>query len=161
LISTFAYYPRRLFIDFLAMVGPWFPNEPSPSSSRSIRSFFFFGPGISKADQDAWWDYTVDVPALAYGHRFTLLAALDLRSRLAEIASPALVFAASNDWIVPHPASRLLASKLPRARLIMSNTGHAAMIDPRINIAHWLESAELWDSKKGIGMIPNVPSAHE
>jgi|SRR5579872_3140143 len=144
LISTFAWYPRRFSIDLLALTGPWSPRTASPPATRPFRSFFFFGPGIPKEDKDEWWEKTADVPMHVYGHRFTLIANLDLRPRLSEIDIPAIVFAAPNDWIVPCPASRVLANRLPRATLRMANTGHAAMIDPRVNIASWLTDEELW-----------------
>ena len=144
LVSTFAYYPRRLIIDVLAQLGPWFPRSPAYQLSRAIRGYFFFGPGVPKADQHEWWDRTADVPMRVYGHRLTMIAALDLRSRICEIEIPTLLFASPNDWIVPHPASRLLAARLPRARLIMLPAGHAAMIDPRVDIAAWLANTELW-----------------
>jgi 3-oxoadipate enol-lactonase len=144
LVSTFSYYPRRFSIELLSLSGPWFPNSPSHPATRSVRSYFFFGPGIPKADQDAWWDMTADVPMHVYGHRFTLIASLDLRSKLSDIEIPSLVFAAPNDWIVPCPASKLLAARLPRATLRMARTGHAAMIDPKVNIAAWLADEEIW-----------------
>jgi pimeloyl-ACP methyl ester carboxylesterase len=146
LVSTFAYYPRRLFIDPLALVGPWLPRMPNHPATIPFRGFFFFGPGIPKADQAEWWQKTAAVPMSAYGHRFTLISKLDLRKRLSEIDIPTLVFAAPNDWIVPFPASRVLATRLPRARLILAPTGHATMIDPRVNIAAWLADEELWKS---------------
>src|SRR5262249_53155887 len=91
LVHTLAWYPRRLFIRLLALVGPWLPNRPTHPATRRVRGLFFFGPRIPKADQDAWWDLTADVPMRAYGHRFRLLAELDLRPRLSEIVIPAIV----------------------------------------------------------------------
>ncbi len=144
LVSTFAYYPRRLYIELLALAGSWLPHKPAHPWTRPVRSAFFFGRGVSRADQDAWWDCTADVPQHVYGHRFRLLAELDLRPRLAEIAVPALVCASPNDWIVPFSASRLLAARLPRARLIVFQCGHAAVIDPHVDIAAWLADESLW-----------------
>jgi pimeloyl-ACP methyl ester carboxylesterase len=147
LVNTFAHYPRRLFIDLLALTGPWLPRIPNHPSTNPVRGFFFFGPGIPKAVRDEWWEKTADVPMNAYGHRFTLIAGLDLRPRLAEIDIPTVVFGAPNDWIVPFPASRVLANRLPRARLITARTGHAAMCNPTVDIAAWLADEELWHSK--------------
>jgi pimeloyl-ACP methyl ester carboxylesterase len=144
LVNTFAWYPRRLFIRLLALVGPWLPNKPSHPATRGLRGLFFFGPTIPKAEQDAWWDLTADVPMRAYGHRFRLLADLDLRPRLHEIDVPALVFVAPNDWVVPAPAGRALAKRLPQAKLIETAVGHAGMIDPRVDVAAWLECADHW-----------------
>jgi pimeloyl-ACP methyl ester carboxylesterase len=144
LVNTFAHFPRRLFIELLASVGPWLPNKPSNPATRGIRGLFFFGPSVPKAEQDAWWDLTADVPMRAYGVRFPLIAGLDLRPRLSEIEIPALVFVASNDWVVPATAGRLLVKRLPRARMIGFPTGHAAMIDPRVDVASWLDRADYW-----------------
>jgi len=144
LVNTFAWYPRRLFIDLMGWVGPWLPNSPSHPATRNVRGLFFFAPGIPKAEQDAWWDRTADVPMRAYGHRFRILAELDLRSRLSDINIPALVFVSPNDWVVPATAGRLLAKRLPCAKRISQPAGHAAMIDPRVNVADWLENADYW-----------------
>ncbi len=144
LVNTFAHYPRRFSIDLLTLIGRWLPNRPSPHATRGFRGLFFFGRGVPKAEQDAWWDLTADLPMSVYGYRFGLLANLDLRPRLPEIDIPTLVFTAPNDWVVPATAGRLLAKRLPRAKLIAIPTGHAAMIDPRVDVAAWLEQRELW-----------------
>lgn len=144
LVNTFAHYPRRLWIDVLSRVGPWLPNKPSHPATRGIRGRFFFGRNITPAERDEWWDRTEGVPMRVYGYRFGLLANLDLRPRLPGIDIPALVFASSNDWVVPAHAGHLLAKRLPRARLIGIPAGHAAMIDPRVDVASWLERPGLW-----------------
>ncbi len=144
LVNTFAWYPRRLFIGMMGMVGPWLPMKPNLAATRDVRGLFFFGTSIPKVEQNAWWDLTADVPMRVYGHRFGLLGEVDLRQRLREIDIPALVFTASNDWVVPATAGRLLARRLPRAKQITLPVGHAAMIDPRIDIAAWLERADYW-----------------
>jgi pimeloyl-ACP methyl ester carboxylesterase len=139
LVNTFAYYPRRLPIDFLSAIGPWLPNRPTHPATRHLRGWFFFSTDTPKAEQDAWWELTADVPMRAYGRRFRLLRALDLRPRLPEIDIPAIVFAAPCDRVVPSAAGRLLAKRLPRAKLITTPTAHAAMIDPRVDVAGWLD----------------------
>lgn len=144
LVNTFARYPRRLFIDVAGLFGPWLANRPSHPASRPLRGAFFFGPGLSKADRDAWWERTADVPMRVYGYRCRLLRDLDLRSRLGEVRAPAVVFVSPNDRVVPAPAGRLLANLLPRARLIEVPAGHAAMIDSRVDVAAWLANAQLW-----------------
>jgi len=144
LVNTFARYPRRLYIDVAGTVGPWLPWMPTHSSTRAIRGYFFFGPQIPQSVQNEWWDRTKDVPLRVYGHRFGLLSCLDLLPRLPEVHTPAVVFAAPNDWVVPAPAGRLLTKRLPHAQLISIPTGHAALVDARVDIAAWLADERLW-----------------
>lgn len=145
LVNTFARYPRRLFIDVGALFGPWLPNKPSHPVTRPIRGFFFFGESVPKALQTEWWERTKDVPMRVYGYRCRLLREVDLLPRLSEIRMPTVVFAAANDWVVPAPAGRLLGKRLPRARLLPSvSSGHAALIDPRVDVAAWLNEPSLW-----------------
>jgi pimeloyl-ACP methyl ester carboxylesterase len=145
LVNTFARYPRRFFIDVAGLVGPWLPMKPSHPASRPIRGFFFFGPGIPKPERDAFWEHTADVPMRAYGHRCRLLRDVDLLSRLSEVSAPAVVFTSPNDWVVPAPAGRLLAKRLPRAKLLALPAGHAALIDTRVDVAAWLNEPSYWD----------------
>jgi pimeloyl-ACP methyl ester carboxylesterase len=144
LVNTFARYPRRLFIDVAALVGPWLPVRPSHPTTRPVRGLFFFGPGVSKSDRDAWWDRTADVPMRVYGHRCRLLRDVDLLSRLGEVRAPTVVFTSLNDRVVPAPAGRLLAKRIPRAKLIAVAAGHAALVDPRVDVAAWLKDERLW-----------------
>jgi pimeloyl-ACP methyl ester carboxylesterase len=144
LVNTFAYYPRRLVIDFLALIGRWLPDRPAPVSTRRLRGYCFFSSCTPKREHDLWWKLTSDVPMQAYGRRFQLISQLDLRPRLHELAIPTLVFVSPDDWIVPPPAGRMLARRLPQAQLIELRASHAAMIDPRVNVAAWLQNPSLW-----------------
>jgi pimeloyl-ACP methyl ester carboxylesterase len=145
LVNTFARYPRRLFIDVAGLVGPWLPWRPQQPILRPIRGYAFFGPNVSPEDRATWWKYTADVPMRAYGYRSRLIRALDLLPHLREISVPAVVFTAPNDWVVPAPAGRLLAKRLPRAKHIAGpNAAHAALIDPRVDVAAWLKDDGLW-----------------
>jgi pimeloyl-ACP methyl ester carboxylesterase len=144
LVNTFARYPRRLFIDVAGMIGPWFPWVRNRRATRGIRGYFFYGPNIPKESREAWWDRTDEVPMRVYGHRIRLLSSLDLRPRLGEIQAPAVVFTSPNDWVVPATAGRVLAKRLPRAKVISIPAGHAAMIDPRVDVSAWLADDRLW-----------------
>jgi pimeloyl-ACP methyl ester carboxylesterase len=144
LVNTFARYPRRLPIDVLSVLGPWFPWMPPHPVTQTVRGYFFFGRNIEPTVQRQWWELTKDVPLRVYGHRFRLLREVDLLSRLKEVAAPAVVFTSPNDWVVPAPAGRLLARRLPRAKLIAIPAGHAAMIDPRVDVGAWLADESLW-----------------
>lgn len=145
LVNTFAHYPRRLFIDVAGAVGPWLPWRRNLRLTRGVRGYFFFGPNVPPAARAGWWDRTDPVPMRAYGHRFALLRDLDLRSRLCAVRAPAAVFAAPNDWVVPAVAGRVLAKRLPRAKLLPPlRTGHAALVDPRVDVCAWLGDGALW-----------------
>ncbi len=142
LVNTFAYYPRRPLIHLLAFLGRFPPRRPCAVWTRGLRGILFFPPGTSKAEQDAWWELTADVPMWTYGMRCRLLAKLDLRHRLQEIQCPTTIFVAPNDRIVPPPAGRLIAKLLPNARLIEKPLGHVAMIHPDVDVAQWLCQAK-------------------
>jgi pimeloyl-ACP methyl ester carboxylesterase len=144
LVNTFAYFPRRVLIRLAAMLGAWLPAKPSHPMTRGLRGRFFFAPEIPERERTAWWDRTAEVPMSAFGWRIRLIAALDLRARLAEINTPALVVVAPNDRVVPLEAGRLLVAKLPNARTIEMPVGHAAMIHPRIDIAALLADPVYW-----------------
>jgi pimeloyl-ACP methyl ester carboxylesterase len=141
LINTFAWFPRGLLIRLLACGGRLMPMRPSPPWSRNLRGRLFFPPRTPQTEQDAWYNLTADVPLWAYGMRAGLIARLDLRPRLAEVAVPTVVFVSSNDLVVPPPAGRLLAKRIPKARLIEKPVGHAALIHPGVDVAQMLEDA--------------------
>ena len=147
LVNTFARYPRRLFIDAAGLIGPWLPWSPPLRATASLRGYFFFGRAIPHSVQQEWGECTKDVPLRVYGHRLRLLRDLDLLSRLNEIQAPTLVFTSPNDWVVPAAAGRLLARRLPHARLIAIPAGHAAMVDPRVDVAAWLADEKMWGEK--------------
>jgi 3-oxoadipate enol-lactonase len=139
LVNTFAYYPRRPFIELAALFGAYLPARPSHPLTRPIRGPFFFARDIPQSERDAWWERTADVPLSAYGWRLRLIAGLDLRPRLGEIRLPTLVFVAPDDRIVPACAGRLLARLLPDARLVEDRVAHAALIHPRVRVVNLLD----------------------
>jgi pimeloyl-ACP methyl ester carboxylesterase len=144
LVNTFAWFPRRLLLLLGAAFGRFLPERPSPPRSRGVRGWFFFAPEIPPAERNEWWQRTADVPMRGYGHRIRLIHGLDLRPRLREIRTPALVVAAPNDKVVPCRAGRELARLLPGARLLLSRVGHAALIHPRIDLAKLLGEPGHW-----------------
>jgi 3-oxoadipate enol-lactonase len=144
LVNTFAFFPRRFLIHLAAALGRFLPARPSHPATRGLRGLFFFAPEIPAEERAAWWERTADVPMSAFGWRLRLIAGLDLRRRLAEIRTPALVVVAANDRVVPPVAGRLLAKALPNARRLEMRVGHAALIHPRVDLAALLEDARYW-----------------
>jgi len=138
LLNTFAWFPRRAYIEPLAMLGPYLPAKPSHPASRRLRGVFFFSPDVLPEDRKQWWDLTADVPMSAFGHRFGMIRDLDLRPRLHEVKAPTLVLAAPDDRVVAADAGVSLAKQLPNATLIQPRAGHAAMVHPRIDVAELL-----------------------
>lgn len=149
LVNTFAWFPRRPLIQLLKWGGRLLPQRTAPQRFRGPRGILFFPPATPKLEQNAWWELTADVPMRAYGMRVSMIADLDLRARLPEIKTPATVFVSPNDRIVPPTAGRLLAKRLPYARLIELPAGHAAMIDPRVDVAGWLDESEFAPDRSG------------
>lgn len=144
LINTFVRFPARIRIWLGAFFARFFPARPSYPWTRPIRSLFFMSRGCPKQDRDRFWKQTADVPMKAYGYRMQLLAGVDLRSRLSEIAVPTLVIAAPDDRVVPARAGREIASLMPNAKLIEPRVGHTAIIHPEINVAQLLNDASNW-----------------
>jgi pimeloyl-ACP methyl ester carboxylesterase len=144
LVNTFAYFPRRLVISLAARVGPHLPPRPSHPWSRGLRGLLFFASQIPAAERAEWWERTADVPMRACGHRFAMIAGVDLRPLLPSIRVPALVLAAPNDRLVPASAGRQLAGLLSRAHLLQPRVSHAALIHPRVDVAALLANSAYW-----------------
>jgi pimeloyl-ACP methyl ester carboxylesterase len=144
LVNTFAHFPRRPLIGLFATLGRFLPAKPSHPATRRLRGIFFFSRDVPAGDQREWWERTADVPMQAFGWRFGMIAGLDLRPRLAEIAAPALVVAACDDRVVPSCAGKTLARLLPSARLLCPRAGHAALVHPRIDVAQLLQDETYW-----------------
>jgi pimeloyl-[acyl-carrier protein] methyl ester esterase len=65
-----------------------------------------------------------------------LLSAVDLRSRVAQIQQPVLLFSGENDRVTPPGATRWLADTLPQARLVeIPRAGHAPFISHHQEVA--------------------------
>jgi pimeloyl-ACP methyl ester carboxylesterase len=137
LVNTFAHYPRHFYIRLAAAVGPWLPAWPS-SLLRTTRGGLFLSPDVSWEVRRRWFELTADVPLSAFGRRFALIADVDLRARLTELAMPTLVLAAPDDHVVPPVAGRLLARQIKGATLVEPRTSHAALVHPAVDVAELL-----------------------
>lgn len=147
LVNTFAYYPIRWVIHPVTWVSYFFLPRPSPSWARWFRSFFFFDSSIPFAEREEWWDRTADVPMTAFAYRLQMLANVDLRTRLGEIAIPTVVLAAPNDRVVSPGAGVVLARSIPGARFVRPKVGHAALIHPAVDITQLTQGLEQDDAR--------------
>ncbi len=144
LSNTFAYFPRRVRIGVGAWFGKFLPSWRAPIASRGIRGPAMFGLGVPKEIRSEFFEQTADVPMDICGHRLTMIAKLDLRSRLCEIKIPTLVLVGTQDLVVAPSAGRELARLLPNARLIERPVGHVAIVHPLIDVAELLDNPALW-----------------
>lgn len=72
---------------------------------------------------------------------YAACAAFDLRDRLKDIRSPALVIAGDEDNLVPLSESRFLAQHLPNAKLkIIEGAAHMPMLERDIEVARAIET---------------------
>ena len=138
LVNTFAWYPRRLWIDGASWVGGSLPGWPASRVGQPIRSYFLFDPEVPLPIRQEWWRRTADVPLSALAHRVDLIRRLDLRSQLADVRVPTRILAAPNDRMVPCTAGRTLARRIPASQLWQPRVGHAALVHPRIDLLSWL-----------------------
>jgi len=138
LVNTFARHPQRLLMRLAAWLSRDAPDKPAHPATRIWRGQFFFARDISAAERQVWWTRTPGVSMLAQARRIRMIATLDMLADLPKIRTPALVVAATDDWVVPPIAGRVLAKGLPNAKLVEVRAGHAALIHPSVNIAELL-----------------------
>ena len=144
LSNTFAFFPRRLIIGLGAAFGRFLPDWRAPIASRGIRGPAMFGLGVPREIRDEFFQQSADVPMKICGDRLRMIAELDLRSRLPEIAIPALILIGTHDLVVAPEAGRELARLLPFAHLIERPVGHVALVHPCIDLLELIEDPALW-----------------
>src|SRR5262249_20024532 len=86
-------------------------------------------------------------PTCGFGLRMRLLHGLDLRPRLHEISTPALVIASVNDKVVPCSAGRELARLLPNAKLLLAGVGPAGPVHSEGRLANLLADPARWPER--------------
>lgn len=140
LFNTFAYYPNRPLIRwgrFLAGLG-------HPDLVQALRMLIdtpvLALEGVEKPARKRFLEVAYGQPLPAYVRRLELVEAFDVRDRLREIDVPTLVVASENDRVVWSDAGRLLAERIPNARLrILPHQGHAALLTPAVSLAEILD----------------------
>ncbi|HEX6130346.1 MAG TPA: alpha/beta hydrolase, partial [Actinomycetota bacterium] len=96
---------------------------------------YAFAPDFPEREPDAYAAFVRkksedEQPAYAYRRQLEASIAHDTHDRLPEIACPTLVITGREDLVVPAENSRILAGRIPNARLVvMDNVGHLFFVE--------------------------------
>lgn len=100
-----------------------------PTQARVVAGRLFPKPDQAALRQMAQARIAANDPA-AYRRSLAAIRAFDVRDRLGRITCPTLVVAGDRDTTVPLRAKRLLAERVPGARLeLFADSGHATPVD--------------------------------
>jgi pimeloyl-ACP methyl ester carboxylesterase len=143
LLNTFPHFSERAKIRTGCVLFAAFYPMMKAHRTRAARHVLF-SPDIAEADRQLFRDYTRVVGREGYVSRMRIIRDTDLRPRLSEIKTPALVVAGTADRLLNSvKAARLMASRMPRARLkLLEGTGHVALLSGRVRVREWLGEFE-------------------
>jgi aminoacrylate hydrolase len=144
LVNTFPFFTQRAKIKagvVLFSVLPFALMRAHRTRSARRR---LFSDDVLEEDRRLFREHTRSLPYEGYLSRMRIIRDTDLRARLHEIETPALVVAGTADRLLDSvAAARLLAAKLPRARLkLLEETGHTALLSRRVRVRDWLSEFE-------------------
>jgi 3-oxoadipate enol-lactonase len=140
LVNTFPHFRQRAKIKLgCALFSAFYPMMKAHRTRAARR--VLFSPDVSEEDRRLFREHTRVVPQAGYVSRMRIIRDTDLRPRLGEIDVPALVVAGTADRLLDSvSAARLMADKLPRARLkLLEGTGHTALLSGRVRVREWLD----------------------
>jgi pimeloyl-ACP methyl ester carboxylesterase len=139
LVNTFAHFAERLRIHAGCLLFPVAYRLIKVYRTRAARHALF-GEDVSEEDRRRFRELTRVVPRDGYLSRLRIIRDTDLRPRLKEIDTPALVVAGTEDRFLDSvTAARRMAASLPRARLkLLGGTGHVALLSERVRVRDWL-----------------------
>lgn len=143
LLNTFPYFFQRAKIRMGCVLFAAFYSMMKVHRTRSARHVLF-SPDIAEEERQKFRDYTRVVGHEGYVSRMRIIRDTDLRPYLPEIKTPALVVAGTADRLLDSvKAARLMASRIPRARLkLLEGTGHVALLSGRVRVREWLGEFE-------------------
>ncbi len=143
LVNTFPHFAARLKIHAGCVLFRAFYPAVKAHRTRGARRILF-SPDVSEEDRRLFREYTKDVGREGYVSRMRIIRDTDLRPRLGELRTPALVVAGTADRLLNSvKAGRLMAALLPRARLkLLEGTGHVALLSGRVRVREWLGEFE-------------------
>jgi pimeloyl-ACP methyl ester carboxylesterase len=143
LVNTFPHFSERLKIHAGCLLFRAFYPMLKAHRTRTARHVLF-SPDIGEEDRRLFREHTRDVGREGYVSRMRIIRDTDLRPRLGELQTPALVVAGTADRLLDSVrAARLMADTLPRARLkLLEGTGHVALLSERVRVREWLDEFE-------------------
>ena len=143
LVNTFPHFAERLRIHAGCVLFPVAYPLIKAYRTRAARHALF-GEDVSEEDRREFHERTRVVPREGYLSRLRIIRDTDLRPRLKEINTPALVVAGVEDrFLKSVAAAKLMAAALPRARLkLLEGAGHVALLSERVRVRDWLGEFE-------------------
>jgi 3-oxoadipate enol-lactonase len=141
LVNTFPFFVKRAKIKFGVALFSLMPYALMKAHRTASARRVLFGDDVAEEDRLLFREHTRVLAYEGYLSRMRIIRDTDLRTRLHEIKVPALVVAGTDDRLLDSVgAGRLLAEKLPRARLkLLEGAGHTALLSGRVRVRDWLE----------------------
>jgi pimeloyl-ACP methyl ester carboxylesterase len=143
LVNTFPHFAHRLKIHAGCLLFRAFYPMLKAHRTRGARHVLF-SPDVCEDDRRLFREHTGEVGREGYVSRMRIIRDTDLRPRLGELRTPALVVAGTADRLLDSvTAARQMAALLPRARLkLLEGTGHVALLSERVSVREWLTEFE-------------------
>jgi pimeloyl-ACP methyl ester carboxylesterase len=141
LVNTFPFFKQRAKINLGVALFSILPYPLMKAHRTRAARRVLFGDDVGEEDRRLFHEYTRIVPFEGYMSRMRIIRDTDLRPRLGEIKPPALVVAGTADRLLDSVgAAKLLASRLPRARLkLLEGMGHTALLSGHVRVRDWFE----------------------
>ena len=143
LVNTFPHFAARLKIHAGCVLFRAFYPALKAHRMRGARHVLF-SPDVCEEDRRLFREHTTGVGREGYISRMRIIRDTDLRPRLKDLKTPALVVAGTADRLLDSvKAARQMASLIPRARLkLLEGTGHVALLSGRVRVREWLAEFE-------------------
>ena len=143
LVNTFPHFASRLKIHAGCLLFSAFYPMLKAHRTRTARHVLFSS-DVEEEDRRLFREHTREVGREGYVSRMRIIRDTDLRPRLGEIRTPALVVAGTADRLLDSVrAGRQMAGGLPRARLkLLEGVGHTALLSGRVRVRDWLGEFE-------------------
>ncbi len=140
LVNTFPFFVQRARIGLGVLCFSLLPYPFMKAHRTRTARHVLFSPDVSEEDQRLFREHTGVVSPEGYVSRLRIIRDTDLRPRLKEIDTPALVVAGTEDKLLDSVrAARVMVEALPRARLkLLEGTGHVALLSGRVRVRDWL-----------------------